>query len=89
MYHSVHDTFRWVKKFVDPEFRYHSTITKVVLQLIFDIADSKLLPFDLNRLTSSLEGYGQDLQKNNNRVLSAHGISLGKYVTSYTSPNGR
>lgn len=80
MYHSIHDTFRWMKKFTDPDFRYHSAVTKVILRLTFDIVDAQVVPFDLNRLASSLEKYGKDLEKQNNKILSRKGISLGKFT---------
>jgi len=66
-----------MKKFTDPDFRYHSNIVKVVLRLVFDIADAQVLPFDLYRMSSSLEHYGKDLQENNDDVLSKKNISLG------------
>ena len=28
VYHSIHDTFYWIKKFVDPEFKIHLAMTK-------------------------------------------------------------
>ena len=43
----MHDNFDWVKRFLDPNFKYHETIAKLLIQLALKIADSVILPFNV------------------------------------------
>merc|ERR1711924_60273 len=54
VYHTIHDNFEWLTKFVDPDFRYHTTIAKVLTQMVLSFADSTLLPFNFIRYSSNL-----------------------------------
>ena len=54
VYHTMHDNIAWLKKFVDPDFRYHVTIAKIWTQLILLLADTTVLPFNFIRYSDSL-----------------------------------
>ena len=54
VYHTIHDNFEWLTKFVDPDFRYHTTIAKVLTQMVLLLADTTLLPFNFIRYSSNL-----------------------------------
>jgi len=56
VYHSIHDNFDWITRFVDHDFRYHETIAKLWIQLALSLADAILLPFNIRR-------YGENLLK--------------------------
>ena len=47
LYHTMHDIFDWVKRFLDPNFKYHETIAKLLIQLTLKISDSVILPFNV------------------------------------------
>ncbi|XP_048578817.1 N-acetylated-alpha-linked acidic dipeptidase 2 [Nematostella vectensis] len=49
LYHTVHDTFRWMSTLIDPDFRYHRVTTRVWLQLSLTLADSAVLPLNTTR----------------------------------------
>jgi N-acetylated-alpha-linked acidic dipeptidase len=55
VYHTQQDTFYWVKKFVDPDFKFHEAMAKLQGGMLLDLADTPILPFDLNRLAKSLK----------------------------------
>jgi len=54
VYHTMHDNIEWMKKFVDPDFRYHTTIAKIWTQVVLLLADTQLLPFNFIRYSDSL-----------------------------------
>ena len=62
-YHSVHDTFAYVKKFVDPNFHYHLTIARVWLQTAFSLSDERVLPLDCVAYANALQTYVTQLEK--------------------------
>nr|QZX63209.1 2 N-acetylated-alpha-linked acidic dipeptidase 2-like protein 2 [Halisarca dujardinii] len=73
MYHSLHDTFSWMKKFIDSDFTYHLAIGQLWLRAALVMATSPILPFGvieygdkLSELASSLNEtfYDTLVQKN-------------------------
>ena len=58
MLHSQYDTFDYVKKFVDPEFKYHKAASQLCGGLLLMFADVPLLQMDVmlyaDKLTESL-----------------------------------
>ena len=73
VYHSVHDTYKWLQGLIDPNFIYHLTTTNVAARLLVNTADGLVLPFDVTTygvsLSSSLhalrEAHGKELTENN------------------------
>ena len=62
VYHSVYDTFDWMKKYVDPEFKKHLALAKYAGLILLKLADSSLLPLTTFR-------YAQLLQKHFKTIL--------------------
>ena len=54
VYHTMHDNIAWMKKFVDPDFRYHTTIGKIWTQIILLLTDTSILPLNFERYSDSL-----------------------------------
>ena len=54
VYHTMHDNIAWMKKFVDPDFRYHTTIAKIWTQIILLLVDTSILPLNFERYSDSL-----------------------------------
>ena len=54
VYHSVHDTFNWVEKFVDPNFLIHLSMCKLTARLLLRLTDSNVLPMDVTQYSASL-----------------------------------
>ena len=78
VYHSVHDTFHWVKTFVDRDFHYHRAVAQVWIQLGLVMADSPILPFNCSRFAQKLKGYTEKLAKDYGQKLLGQNITLGK-----------
>lgn len=61
-YHSCYDNFDWMRKFGDPDFQYHKTLAQIWALLILEMADTRLLPFDLNAYARAVRGFVEDLE---------------------------
>ena len=54
VYHSIHDTFNWVEKFVDPSFQIHLSTCELSARLLLRICDSNLVPIDVTSYSDAL-----------------------------------
>ncbi|XP_013863452.1 N-acetylated-alpha-linked acidic dipeptidase 2 isoform X1 [Austrofundulus limnaeus] len=61
VYHSVYETFELVQKFYDPTFKRLRVVAQVRAGLVFLLADSQLLPLDVNEYADSLRKYAQSI----------------------------
>ena len=55
VYHSLHDTYHWMKTFIDPKFECHRSVGEFTGRLLLQFADSMVIPFDPRDLTPALE----------------------------------
>lgn len=73
VYHTVHDTYKWLQGLLDPDFSYHLTTTQVAARSLMSVTDSIVLPFDVRQYADSLrysfqnlnDTYGNELRRNN------------------------
>ena len=79
MYHSIHDNFHWLTTYVDPDFRYHLTVSKMWIKLGLLLADSLILPFNLLRAADKLECFAKKFAKDHTEILSPQNISTGMW----------
>ncbi|KAJ1650860.1 Vacuolar protein sorting-associated protein 70 [Dispira simplex] len=56
-YHSAYDSIHWMEKFIDPDYIYHQTITRLLGSVLLRLADDPLIPLDLTAYPPALEGY--------------------------------
>lgn len=91
VYHSVHDTYKWLQGLVDPDFSYHLTTTLVGARALMSIADGIVLPFDVLQYSKSLRRSFQDLNdtrgtelRQNNITLNYVDAAITKYVSLHT-----
>lgn len=63
VYHSVYETFEIVEKFYDPTFKRLHAVAQVRGGLIFLLADSQLLPLDVNQYADSLLKYALSISQ--------------------------
>ena len=78
VYHSVHDTFHWMKYFVDRDFEYHRAVAQLWLQIGLTLADQPLLPFNCSQYADRLTYYAKDINDKYEKALTQQNISLGK-----------
>ena len=72
VYHTVHDTYKWLQGLIDPNFQYHLTTARVATKILLHTADSLVLPLDVVEYGISLDNslgrlkrvFGAELRKN-------------------------
>lgn len=62
-YHSCYENYEWMAKFGDPDFRYHKMLGQIWGLLLLELADSPILPFDLEVYSAAFRGYVDNLQE--------------------------
>ena len=78
-YHSIHDTFAYVKKFVDPQFTTHLAIAQVWASAAFLLAHTPILPINCSDYATALRRGALDIKKTYEDDLTQKGISLGEF----------
>nr|XP_033806013.1 putative N-acetylated-alpha-linked acidic dipeptidase isoform X2 [Geotrypetes seraphini]XP_033806014.1 putative N-acetylated-alpha-linked acidic dipeptidase isoform X2 [Geotrypetes seraphini] len=61
VYHSVYETFELVEKFYDPTFKTHLAVAQVRGGLVFELADSVVLPFRCRDYAEALKCYADTI----------------------------
>ncbi|XP_071473262.1 glutamate carboxypeptidase 2 isoform X1 [Marmota flaviventris] len=61
LYHSVYETYELVEKFYDPTFKYHLTVAQVRGGMVFELANSIVLPFDCRDYAVVLKNYADKI----------------------------
>ena len=74
VYHSVHDTYYWIKTFIDPEFKTHLAVAKYAGIFLLKLSDSALLPFNTTTYGQLLQSKAQILETNAH--FKAHDIDM-------------
>uniref|UniRef100_A0A8P4K873 Glutamate carboxypeptidase 2 n=1 Tax=Dicentrarchus labrax TaxID=13489 RepID=A0A8P4K873_DICLA len=83
VYHSVYETFEIVEKFYDPSFKRLQAVAQVRGGLIFLLADSQLLPLDVNQYADSLRKYAQSitqLAQKHPEEMKMYEVSFGEFM---------
>ena len=62
-YHSTYDTFSWMEKFGDPDFKYHATAARIGATMLVRMADADILPYDYAEFARTVRGYLTPMQK--------------------------
>ncbi|XP_069495506.1 glutamate carboxypeptidase 2-like isoform X2 [Ambystoma mexicanum] len=83
VYHSVYETFEIVNKFYDPTFRNHLTVAQVRGGLVFELADSIILPFNCQDYADALDNYANTIIE----IGKNHKAQLDMYSVSFDSLN--
>lgn len=75
-YHSIYDTFAYVKRFVDPHFTTHLAIAQVWASTAFLLAETPVLPINCSDYAVALNKGALDIKKKYEGDLTEKGISL-------------
>ncbi|NXG49191.1 NALD2 dipeptidase, partial [Psilopogon haemacephalus] len=81
VYHTVYETFELVEKFYDPTFKKQLTIAQLRGKLVYELADSRVIPFDCR-------DYGEALKEYSNRIYKLakkHEEQMKLYKVSFDS----
>ncbi|XP_066475642.1 putative N-acetylated-alpha-linked acidic dipeptidase [Tiliqua scincoides] len=79
VYHSVYDTYELVERFYDPTFKNHLAVAQVRGGLVFELADSLVIPFDCRDYAMALSSYVQvisNLTLKYQAALTTYNVSL-------------
>lgn len=80
VYHSVYETYEIVERFYDPTFKNHLAVAKVRGGLVFELANSVVLPFDCRDYASAVNNYAHiiyNLSRNHEKELATYNVSFG------------
>ena len=56
-YHSTYDTFAWMEKFGDTDFRFHAAAARIGAALVVRMADADILPYDYVEFAQTMRRY--------------------------------
>ncbi|XP_060583171.1 N-acetylated-alpha-linked acidic dipeptidase 2-like, partial [Ruditapes philippinarum] len=76
LYHTSYETFYAVDELIDPGFVLHSTIGKMSGELLRDLADAKIIPFNMSDYGLFLEHYTYAMEKNASQEISDYNINI-------------
>uniref|UniRef100_A0A8D1LAY4 Aminopeptidase NAALADL1 n=1 Tax=Sus scrofa TaxID=9823 RepID=A0A8D1LAY4_PIG len=79
LYHSVYETYELVEKFYDPTFKYHLAVAQVRGGIVFELANSVVLPFDCRDYAVVLRNYADKLYNismNHPQEMKAYSVSF-------------
>ena len=75
-YHSLYDSFEWLVRFADPQFKYHAAQARVATAMMMRIANADVLPYDYAEFGRTMKQYVAPVDK----------AAVGKGWTLNTSP---
>ncbi|XP_038674799.1 N-acetylated-alpha-linked acidic dipeptidase 2 [Scyliorhinus canicula] len=81
VYHSAYETFEMVEWFYDPSFKKMLTVAQVRGELVYEIADSIIIPFDCRDYAEALTNYANVIYEQ----AKQHQLQLNKYQVSFDS----
>lgn len=83
VYHSVYETFEIVDRFYDPTFKRLCAVAQVRGGLVFLLADSQVLPLDVNQYADSLRKYAlsiSQLAQRHPEEMNMFKVSFGEHA---------
>ncbi|XP_053564603.1 N-acetylated-alpha-linked acidic dipeptidase 2-like [Bombina bombina] len=81
VYHTVYETFELVDQFYDPTFKKQLAVAQLRASLVYEIADSTVLPFNLQDYAEELKNYADRIYN----LAKKHEQQLEKYRVSFDS----
>ncbi|XP_031316393.1 N-acetylated-alpha-linked acidic dipeptidase 2 [Camelus dromedarius] len=79
MYHTIYETFELVEKFYDPTFSKQLAVAQLRGALVYELADSQIIPFNVQDYAKALQNYATsiyNLAKKHDQELRDHGVSF-------------
>ncbi|XP_070800113.1 N-acetylated-alpha-linked acidic dipeptidase 2 [Pituophis catenifer annectens] len=79
VYHTTYETFELVKRFYDPSFQKQFTVAQIRAGLVYELADSPVLPFHCQDYAEALKLYANEIYDQAKK----HKEELEKYQVSF------
>eukprot|EP01018_Ginkgo_biloba_P010498 Gb_39263 [translate_table: standard] len=73
VYHTLYDSFNWMKEFGDPYFHRHVAVSAIWGLLALRLADDRVIPFDYHEYAEELQSYARNLQES---ISTSDGITM-------------
>ncbi|XP_071990197.1 N-acetylated-alpha-linked acidic dipeptidase 2-like isoform X2 [Engystomops pustulosus] len=61
VYHTVYETFELVERFYDPSFKKHLSVAQVRGSLVYELADSTIIPYNAQDYAEELKNYADSI----------------------------
>ncbi|XP_006871271.1 PREDICTED: N-acetylated-alpha-linked acidic dipeptidase 2 [Chrysochloris asiatica] len=61
VYHTIYETFELVEDFYDPTFKKQLSVAQLRGALVYELADSKIIPFNIQDYAKALENYAMSI----------------------------
>ncbi|XP_020040135.1 N-acetylated-alpha-linked acidic dipeptidase 2 isoform X2 [Castor canadensis] len=79
MYHTVYETFELVENFYDPTFKKQLSVAQIRGALVYELADSTIIPFNIQDYAKALKNYATsifNLSRKHDQQLRNNGVSF-------------
>nr|XP_045748663.1 N-acetylated-alpha-linked acidic dipeptidase 2 [Mirounga angustirostris] len=79
VYHTIYETFELVENFYDPTFKKQLSVAQLRGALVYELADSEIIPFNIEDYAKALKNYATsiyNLSKKHDQQLRDHGVSF-------------
>ncbi|XP_024898500.1 N-acetylated-alpha-linked acidic dipeptidase 2 isoform X1 [Pteropus alecto] len=79
VYHTIYETFELVENFYDPTFKKQLSVAQLRGALVYELADSPIIPFNIQDYAKALKNYATsiyNLSKKHDQQLRDHGVSF-------------
>lgn len=73
---SCYETLSWVRKYTDPDFKYHSLLAQIWVLLILELAQEPIMPMKIDDYARSMQEEGQKLLDWTESVASGYDIEI-------------
>ncbi|KAM4794740.1 N-acetylated-alpha-linked acidic dipeptidase 2 [Rhinophrynus dorsalis] len=81
VYHTVYETFELVDQFYDPKFKKQLSVAQLRGSLVYELADSEVIPFNVQDYGEELKNYANSIYN----VAKKHALKLETYKVSFDS----
>uniref|UniRef100_A0A8C5QKS4 Glutamate carboxypeptidase 2 n=1 Tax=Leptobrachium leishanense TaxID=445787 RepID=A0A8C5QKS4_9ANUR len=85
LYHTVYETFELVENFYDPTFKKQLSVAQLRGSLIYELADSTIIPYNVKDYGEELKSYADSIEKlakKNIAQMEAFGVSFGSLFSA-------
>ncbi|XP_055272160.1 N-acetylated-alpha-linked acidic dipeptidase 2 isoform X1 [Moschus berezovskii] len=79
IYHTIYETFELVEKFYDPTFKKQLAVAQLRGALVYELADAKVIPFNIQDYAKTLENYARSIynsSRKHEQACRGHGVSF-------------
>ncbi|XP_036049104.1 N-acetylated-alpha-linked acidic dipeptidase 2 [Onychomys torridus] len=88
VYHTIYETFELVENFYDPTFKKQLSVAQLRGALVYELADSVIIPFNIQDYAKALKTYAANifnLSKKHEQQLRNHGVSFDSLFSAVTN----